>query len=296
MLRIQIALSNRRYWGRMRAVHAENTLCIDTEEKLRELRSLHSDADVLLHKLAREGVAIVPGYWSKDDCAVASAEIDRLISQYPDAVRLFSGGSDKRIFGVEMVSESLARFHNDPFLKGVGEVLGGLELYNFATLGARIDATTANNGSGDGWHRDSFGFQYKSIIYLSDVADTNGPFEFLPGSHLRWRVAIDTALGGLPEAPQSRLDPDIVDKLVSRAHVPRRRYPAPQGTLILANVGGIHRGAPLVSGTRYALTNYYYHPYQIGESLIEKFSPMIPGRGERVLGDLAGRVRGHTGG
>ena len=31
-----------------------------------------------------------------------------------------------------------------------------------------------------------------------------------------------------------------------------------QGDLIIANTFGIHRGAPVTAGTRYALTNYYY--------------------------------------
>jgi hypothetical protein len=287
MLNLKGAVSTRKYWQSIETVQAENSRSIDAAEKMLTLTALNPQAGGWLKALVSEGVVIIPNYWSPDECAAGRAEIDRLIVEYPDAVRRFSGGSDKRMFGVEMVSDVLARFHNDPLLIGVGELHGGLELYNFATLGARIDATNDNNGSGDGWHRDGFGFQYKSILYLSDVADENGPFEYLPGSHKPWRVFADIAFGELPEAPQSRFQPSEIDRLVRRLHVRRRRYVAPQGTLILANVAGLHRGAPLSVGTRYALTNYFYHPYQLGDTLLEKFSPMMPGVVERVRGMLA---------
>jgi hypothetical protein len=161
--------------------------------------------------------------------------------------------------------------------------LGGLSLYNFATLGARIDATGTNNGSGDGWHRDGHGYQFKSIIYLSDVTDENGPFEFLPGSHKRWRALVDTALGELPPAPGTRYDPALVDRMVSRFGFKRQHYTGTAGTLL----SGIHRGRPLHSGRRYALTNYYYHPFQVSEGRIEQFAPMMPGTAERIRSDLS---------
>jgi hypothetical protein len=190
------------------------------------------------------------------------------------------------MFGVEAVSDVLAEFHHDEFLHGLGEVSGGLELYNFATLGARIDATAENNGSGDGWHRDAHGFQFKSILYLSDVTDENGPFEYLPGSHKQWRAAIDIAIGSLPGAPNTRYEPEAIDRMVSRLGFRRWRYAASAGTLILANTSGLHRGSPLASGCRYALTNYFYHPFQVGESRIEQFAPLMPGAAERVRVDL----------
>ncbi len=288
MLNVSGSVETRKQWRAIAAVQAENCRGVDRVMKTALMTEFRPDASQLLGTLLREGVAIVPNYWTADECAAGRAEIDRLIADYPNAVRRFSGGADKRMFGVEMVSEVLARFHNDPFLIGVGEAHGGLELYNFATLGARIDAIGDNNGSGDGWHRDGFGFQYKSIIYLSDVDDDNGPYEYIPGSHKHWRAVMHTALGGLPPAPQSRFEAAEVDRLARRLLTPARRHPARQGTLILTNTAGIHRGAPLRAGTRYALTNYFYHPYQVGDTLIEKFQPLIPGVKERVMSFLEG--------
>src|SRR5947208_506487 len=88
---------------------------------------------------------------------------------------------------------------------------------NIDTILAKvIDAIPENNGSGDGWHRDGHSFQFKSILYLSDVNDTNGPFEFLPGSHKRWRAAFDTVIGDLPPAPGTRYEPTLIERMRSR--------------------------------------------------------------------------------
>jgi len=282
---IRSAFETHRYWNTQRQVFSREAK-VDQARLGSELQRLRADSESLVHDLKNEGIAVVESYWPEEKCRQGRAEIDRLIASYPDAVHRHSGGSDKRMFGVESVSPLLAEFHDDPFLRGVGERLGGLALYNFATLGARIDATAENNGSGDGWHRDAHAFQYKSILYLSDVTEENGPFEFLPASHKQWRAVFDTARGDLPAAPKSRYEPAAVDRMVERFRLDRRQYAARAGTLLLVNTSGIHRGRPLQSGCRYALTNYFYHPIQIGESRIQQFSPMMPGTAERVRADL----------
>ena len=41
-----------------------------------------------------------------------------------------------------------------------------------------------NVGSGGGWHRDNTILKYpKAMIYLSDVNDSNGCFEYIKGTH-----------------------------------------------------------------------------------------------------------------
>ena len=285
-MNFQSGLTTYRYWNHQNEVFSSRTEKVDRAKLKFDLLRMRPDYHALGRSLETDGVAVIDRYWSADKAAQARAEIDRLIATFPEAVHCRSGNSDKRMFGVESVSPLLAEFHRDPFLRSVGEYLGGLALYNFATLGARIDATPENNGSGDGWHRDGHGFQFKTILYLSDVGEENGPFEFLPASHKQWRAAFDTVLGNLPAAPNSRYEPAAVDRMVRRFWLKRRHYPAKAGTLLLVNTSGIHRGKPLQSGSRYALTNYYYHPVQVGESRIHQFAPMMPGTAERIRADF----------
>lgn len=274
------------HWKGIERVTAEHARRIDRAAELPALQQYRPDAAELLMALARDGVVAVAEYWPVDKCAAARAEIDRLLGEYPEVVQKFSGGADKRMFGVETKSDLLAEFHNDPFLHGVGEQLGGFRLYNFATLGARIDATSENNGSGDGWHRDAHGYQYKSILYLSDVSEDNGPFEYLVGSHTAWRAALETFIGGVPAAPNTRYEQALVERAVRRLRVKAAQFHGKAGTLLLVNTSGIHRGRPLRSGNRYALTNYCYHPFQIDENRIRTFPVMLPGTAERIRADL----------
>jgi hypothetical protein len=283
---IRSAFETHRYWNSQRQFFFERSQKVDHESRRSALQRERADYESLLRDLVNDGIAVVPSYWPEEKCRAGREELDRLIATYPEAVHRHSGGSDKRMFGVESVSPLLGEFHNDRFLQSVGEYLGGLSLYNFATLGARIDATPENNGSGDGWHRDAHGFQFKSILYLSEVTEDNGPFEYLPASHKRWRAVFDTAVGDLPAAPATRYEPAVVDRVVARLRLRRRHYPARAGTLLLVITSGIHRGRPLRAGRRYALTNYFYHPVQIGESRIQQFSPLMPGTAERVRSDF----------
>jgi Phytanoyl-CoA dioxygenase (PhyH) len=285
-VKIRSAIDTYRYWSRQAEARAANGRRVDPVELQSKLDKLRPEIRQLQDQLKSSGVVAIPGYWSDDECADGRSEIDRLLVEYPDVVQRNSGGSDKRMFGVEAVSERLARFHDDALLLAVGERLGGFALYNFATLGARIDATSANNGSGDGWHRDAHDFQFKAILYLSDVSEPNGPFEYLPGSQLKWRAVFDTAIGNLPPAPSSRYEPALIDKMLTRSPFKIERYLGKAGTLLLVNTSGIHRGRPLRAGSRYALTNYYYDPYQIDRNRVLNFPTLMPGAGERIIGDL----------
>jgi hypothetical protein len=288
MRTFRAAIATLKHWKASGPAAVAQAGGVDRRRLRSDLLKRNCGLRALVSAVNRDGIAVVEGYWPPEKCAQARSEIDRLILSYPDAVHLFSGGADKRLFGVESASPVLASFHNDPFLRGFGELIGGLELYNFATLGARIDATPENNGSGDGWHRDAHAFQFKSILYLSDVTTQNGPFEFLPGSHKQWRAVLDTVLGGLPPAPGSRYAPAMIDRIARRTGIKVRTYPAGTGTLLLVNTASVHRGRPLIAGSRHALTNYYYHPFQISEERIEQFAPLVPGTAERIRTDLRG--------
>lgn len=270
-----------RYWRQADATAVSQATAVDRAALYAELKQNRSDLATLLAAIERDGSVAVPGYWSEEKAAQARLEIDRLIALYPESLQIFSGGSDKRMFGVEVASSLLAEFHHDPFLIGFGELLHGLRLKNFATLGARIDATADNNGSGDGWHRDAHGFQFKSILYLSDTDETNGPFEYLPGSHKLWRAALDAIVADLPAAPASRYDDRHLARL-ARVGLKPRAYAGRAGTLLLAFTCGIHRGRPLRSGCRYALTNYFYYPFQINEAKVESFPPLLSANAGRA--------------
>jgi len=282
MLNLKDGVHTLRYWAAMREQQRAHSEPSDTETLKKIVRVAVPDLDAHLRNLERVGVSCIRGYWSDRQCQAAQEELNGLMQAESQCVRRYSNDSDKRLFGAETAGPAIRLFHDDPILKSIGEILGGLTLYNFATLGARIDATAANRGSGEGWHRDAFGFQFKAIIYLCDVMDENGPFEYLCGSHKPWRAGLDSARGRFPVPPDSRIDSSSMDKMIAAGELKPRRFTAKAGTVLLVNTAGVHGGAQLKSGHRYALTNYYYFPYQIGKSIVEKFLPLAPGVQERL--------------
>lgn len=285
-MNLRSGIETYRYWSLLAEARAAKGTQVDNGALDIRLRQLFPDSPRLLNCLRSLGVVAVPGYWSAGKCEAARAEIDRLAKDYPDVVQRNSGGADKRMFGVESVSAQIAEFHDDPFLMAIGERLGGTSLYNFATLGARIDATVENNGSGDGWHRDAHDFQFKAILYLSDVEPDGGPFEYISGSQKKWRAALDTTVGDFAAAPNTRYDPALVTRLLSRYRRTPEQFLGRAGTLLLVNTSGIHRGRPLRTGSRFALTNYYYHPYQIDRDRVRNFPALLPGTADRIIADL----------
>lgn len=287
MINLKAGIDTFLHWRAYDRVAGRFGQSVDRGAQLSDLCAQREDAVTLVNRLRHDGVVVVPGYWPTDICAACCSEIDKLIRSYPESVQRYSGGSDKRMFGAEAVSSLIRKFHEDSFPRKVGEILGGYELYNFATLSARIDASSENNGSGDGWHRDGHGFQFKSIVYLSDVSEDNGPFEYLIGSHKNWRAALDSAWGGLQPAPATRYEVAAIERMNSLYGRTQKSFPASAGTLVLSATAGIHRGRPLRAGTRYALTNYYYNSFQIDEGRIKQFSPLIPGAANRIRSDLS---------
>lgn len=227
--------------------------------------------------LCQPGYVIIPDYYPPERCTLLRAEIDRIMAEQSDVVRKDPFDADYRIYGAERASAAIAAYHDDPFLREVGEAYHGGALVNFATLAGRITARAGNLGSGQGWHRDAFHFQFKTMLYLSDVGPANGPFEILAGSHRAFDVFVDTIRGRLDAPPQTRLTEAQIERLTAGRTRRLKTLTAGAGTLIIFDSSTIHRGAPIADGVRYALTNYYYTPEQISPSMIEKFSPFARG-------------------
>lgn len=227
-----------------------------------------------VRSLRRDGYFVLKDYYTADRCRFIRDEIDRIIRDQPGSIQKDPFGADFRIFGAENASGAIRGFHDDSRLLGIGQDYRRAPLGNFSTLAARLTATPANIGSGQGWHRDAFHFQFKSMLYLSDVSPENGPFQIFPGSHRGIDVVRDTLLGRLDPPPASRITDDQIARLLARNPDRAKALPATAGSLILFDSSTIHRGMPIKSGTRYALTNYYYPPGDITESLYRQFAPM----------------------
>ena len=102
-------------------------------------------------------------------------------------------------------------------------------------------------GSGGGWHRDSyFKKQMKTIFYLTKVGPDNGPFSYLEPSFINFNRYFPF---------KRRLSKNIDKKLrfCSKKKLIISEEPG-FGFSIVTNY--IHRGLPIKTGVRYAITVY----------------------------------------
>lgn len=233
-----------------------------------------NEVSFFARKIKKTGYFVIENYFSEQDCEKLRKEIDRIIQQQPEAVHADAYKAENRVFGSERASSEINKFHKDSFLHKIGEAYYNGKLVNHLTLAGRIENVPDNKGSGQGWHRDSFGFQFKAIIYLSDVTEEHGPFQIIEKSHHLISIITDTNRARLPIPPESRFTDEQVQEVLGGSTQRLKTITGKAGTVILVDTSSIHRGMPILQGSRYALTNYYYAPYQLEENLLKKFRPL----------------------
>lgn len=232
---------------------------------------LVSDYDGLgyLQKMQTDGICIVENFWSDEMCIAARNEVDRIIREYPHALHS-SAKSDQRVYGANNVSHLIESFAENSKIHDVASAYNQELTRTAFTLAARMPSSKDNQGSGEGWHRDAFLRQFKAILYLSDVGPENGPFQFIKYSHRPRQLLKDIWKGKLCYM-QYRLSETEVSRIIEGSSERLVTYAAKAGTLIIVDTSAIHRGMPIQTGTRYALTNYYFPVQHIDKAMFEKF-------------------------
>mgnify|MGYP002637243831 CR=1 FL=1 len=213
----------------------------------------------------RDGVAVVKDYFSDEQCDEFKKEFHSLESDYGNKHNLkgvysTQPESDVRIFGIEKISKYIKKnFFEDAFFRKIGECYVGEKLSLTTTMAANISAVDGLGiGSGAGWHRDSYSRQFKAIVYLTDVNKKNGPFQYIPRSHLIKNILkVNFKLKRKVPAINPRYTKEEMVEAASLINSDVKSFIATKGTVILADTRGIHGGKPIKEGERSAITNYY---------------------------------------
>lgn len=229
----------------------------------------HSDTSWIIKNLNKEGFCIIENFWSEEDCIKGINNIDSIIKNYPEYVQT-QNKSDSRIYGAENISSNINSFAKDRLLLAVAEQYNRKKTSLGFTLAAKMPATYKNKGSGEGWHRDAFFRQFKTLLYLSDVGNDNGPFQLILHSQKYKNLIRDMESADL-KYMQYRLTEKEISKILFNEPQREKTILGSMGTLIMVDTSTLHRGAPIKKGIRYALTNYYYTQNQIDEQLYKKF-------------------------
>lgn len=226
------------------------------ESNLKKDSSNLSDQELTyLKDLEDYGVAVIPNFYTEDECKNMIDSFESLDEKYANFY-----GNDKRIFGIEKLSDIYKKLHHqNEMFKKVGEAYVGDELILQTTMAAQINADkNATFGSGGGWHRDSFSRQFKAIAYLSDVSIDNGPFMYIKKSHKMENIQkVIFKLKGHTPPSNYRYSEDEINIIQDLIGEEITHFVAPKGTLVLADIRGLHTGMPIKDGQRNAVFNYY---------------------------------------
>ncbi|MDB4834951.1 phytanoyl-CoA dioxygenase family protein [Cyclobacteriaceae bacterium] len=210
----------------------------------------------VIKDLYKDGISFVPSFCNSQELAEVLKSYDECF-QNEEFVTKESNGFDKRIYAADeragFLFKKLEEF-STPLFKKYSFVFTP---YHFLLLGW-MTSGEGNLGSGSGWHRDSpFAHQFKTLMYLTDVNSENGPFEYIKGSHTYKRCkSVSEFLG--KRLSDKRFSEEEINSLIQKSVVlPITECIAEAGSLVVVDTRGLHRGKPMMSGQRKAITRYH---------------------------------------
>lgn len=225
------------------------------ECKLKPKNNFEGKEKEYLEVLFSDGVVVIPNFFTEEQCNQMIDSFESIDEKY---AKIYE--NDKRIFGIEKLSEIHKKlFYDEELFKKIGESYLGDELILQTTMAAKIvPQKNQKYGSGGEWHRDSFSRQFKAIAYLDDVKMENGPFMYIKGSHTLKNIKnILFKLKNHKPISNFRYTNEEIEECCKILNKEITYFTAPKGTLVLADIRGLHTGMPIKEGHRYSVFNYY---------------------------------------
>mgnify|MGYP001237220378 FL=1 len=220
--------------------------------------------------IKKKGFLTIDNFLDKKECKSIIDVLESFYTTNKEMAWHDKFNSEYRFFGAEKINKKINNFYSNDLLINIGSFCTNTSLSNLMTMANKVKYNKNNLGSGGGWHRDDFNFQFKAILYLNDVSMDNGPFQLIENSNGLINIIKDWVAARfnikstrIDDANVALLDKDRLKTITGKA-----------GTLILVDTSLIHRGKPLASGLRYAMTNYYYPHYKVN-SMKNHFLPKL---------------------
>lgn len=237
----------------------------------------NSEDQALLLEIQQKGYAVLPEYFNAAFCDNARNAIDAAIKKFPEYIHK---REDERLFAAQNICDEIAEFNNDKRFQALSDAYYGTPTTVGVSLANRIKGDGGKDalGSGGDWHRDRMLRQFKTIMYLDDVTENDGPFQYIENSNMTntKQFSEDSKITGMPDKI-TRLTAKDVDPLIAKQPDRFQSFTAKKGTVILVDTSGLHRGCPVYNGKRYALFNYYYPVNEFDqEKSDERCAPLMP--------------------
>ena len=130
--------------------------------------SKDNEISTCLTELKKKGFVVINNYFDSNICKEIIKIIDNFILNKPTMYWKDPLQSDLRIHGAENISFKMREFvdKNISFTQHIGERYLNQKIGLYMLMANRIIFKNSNLGSGQGWHKDSYSKQFKSIIYF----------------------------------------------------------------------------------------------------------------------------------
>lgn len=206
------------------------------------------NTDLIVEKIKKDGFYILKKYISNEDCISLITEIQQSRLPFNQGE-----GKDVRVPNYQNYSKIATKFLNDTLFLEVGKkLLGHAADTNTKRCQLGILQHQKDNSacSGGGWHVDRHTTQFKTLLYVTNVSEVNGPFAiFSPPLKSKDYPALN-----LPGRGNTRFSDEIAIKYKDRI----KTIIGDMGDVVLVDTSNIHRGTLIDKDYRITLTNYYY--------------------------------------
>lgn len=209
------------------------------------------------HCLEKQGYYVWPDYINED-------KVNELLSTVrgehanSESLKVFDDGADERLFGIDRSNAKFDFFIDNPLFNYFSYTIQGYSSSTKLIMSNIIRPISGNLGSGGGWHRDSpYRNQFKAFLFLTDVSMETGPLCFIEGSHKAVNIKKVSRFLNKPLS-EYRFTDEEIETAVNHLGLKKVFVTCKAGSMLVANVRGLHRGTPIEYGERVALTNYYF--------------------------------------
>lgn len=240
--------------------YIDATFCYlyDYELPFINCKSISPTLDVVSILLKEYGICVLEDYYTEEQLNSINREFDNIFINNKNKIEILDKeecSNDERIFHAERYSKIIKEYFSDNKFLNDCAMLYNKRL-NKKTLINKIEYEDNKiKNSGAGWHRDNHDCQFKAIMYLTDVTENNGNFQFLTNSSKKFI--------GYPkprtENYNTRFYDNVIQQLIeNNDNVKLHDIIGKKGTIILADTTYIHRGNIIKEGSRKAITQYFF--------------------------------------
>lgn len=214
--------------------------------------------EVLLFFLKQFGIVTLTNFYKSDVIAEMKNELLRVFQEQKKAIQILDKegcSNDERIFNIEKESKYIKdTFSNNILFNIIAKYYTGRPLKKKTLANKLIYEPGKRKNSGAGWHRDNHDMQFKCLMYLTDVTEKNGNFQFITNSSKR-HIGYPTPR---TSSYNTRFADSTVDTILNTNNdCQLYNVVGKAGTLVIADTTYIHRGNIIEEGERLALTEYF---------------------------------------